>query len=82
MTQLPPRPDPDQLRRQAKDLLRSARSNDSASLSRLAGVPAGVTLSAAQFALAQRSTSDYGTSGALSGAKAVPTNLRNDNPFH
>ena len=53
MTQLPPRPDPDQLRRQAKDLLRSARSNDSASLSRLAGVPAGLTLSAAQFALAR-----------------------------
>lgn len=58
MSTLPPRPDLDQLRRIAKDRLKAARSGDDQALGWLNAASVGVTLSAAQFQLAQ----DYGFS--------------------
>src|SRR5258708_11367472 len=52
MTTLPTRPDLGHLRRQARDLLRAARSGDSAATSRIAAVSDGTTLAAAQLAVA------------------------------
>jgi hypothetical protein len=53
MSELPGRPDIDQLRRQARELLRAARGGDPHALSRLRAVSERVTLSAAQLALAR-----------------------------
>jgi hypothetical protein len=56
MSQLPDRPDPDQLRRQARELLRGALDGNTTALRRLRAVSGKVTLSAAQLAIAR----DYG----------------------
>ena len=56
MSQLPARPDLDQLRRQARELHQAARDGDARALRRLGQAPGPVTLSAAQLALAR----DYG----------------------
>jgi hypothetical protein len=50
---LPPRPDLDQLRRQAKDLLRAARDGDPAATTRLASVAGTATLASAQLVIAR-----------------------------
>jgi hypothetical protein len=56
MSQLPDRPDADQLRRQARELHRGALKGDARALRRLRAVSDKVTLSAAQLAIAR----DYG----------------------
>src|SRR5690242_16663954 len=56
MSQLPDRPDTDQLRRQARELHRAAADGDARALGRLRQVSDKVTLSAAQLAIAR----DYG----------------------
>jgi hypothetical protein len=56
MSQLPDRPDADQLRRQARELHRAAVGGDVGALGRLREVSGLVTLSAAQLAVAR----DYG----------------------
>ena len=56
MSQLPARPDLDQLRRQARELHQAALDGDARSLRRLGQAPGAVTLSAAQLAVAR----DYG----------------------
>jgi len=53
MSELPGRPDLDQLRRQARELLRAAAADDPAALARIRVVSRGVSLSAAQLALAR-----------------------------
>ena len=53
MSILPEHPDVEQLRRQAKELVRGARAGDRASLRRLAAVTAPLTLAGAQLALAR-----------------------------
>lgn len=53
MPDLPARPDFEQIRHQAKDLLRAARSGDDASLSRVRAVSSRLTLASAQLALAR-----------------------------
>lgn len=53
MSGLPDRPDLDQLRRQARELLRAAANGDPYAVARLGAVSGGVTLSAAQLALAR-----------------------------
>jgi uncharacterized protein len=53
MPELPARPDLDQLRRQAKDLLRDARRGDAAALARIQAVSDRPILAAAQLALAR-----------------------------
>jgi ankyrin repeat protein len=53
MATLPVRPDLDQLRRQAKDLLRAARSGDAHAADRMLAVSDRLTLSAARLALAR-----------------------------
>ena len=53
MAQLPSRPDLEQARRQAKELLRAARSGDVESAARIAAVSDRQTLAAAQLALAR-----------------------------
>jgi hypothetical protein len=53
MSQLPDRPDTDQLRRQARELHRAAVAGDARALSRLREVSDKVTLSAAQLAIAR-----------------------------
>lgn len=53
MSSLPDHPDLDQARRQAKELLRAARSGDARALGRLATVSAPLTLAGAQLALAR-----------------------------
>jgi hypothetical protein len=59
MSQLPDRPDLDQLRRQARELHRAAQSGEATSLRRLHAVSDKVTLSTAQLALAR----EYGFPG-------------------
>jgi hypothetical protein len=56
MSELPERPDLDQLRRQARELLRAAAKGEPAAVARLRAVSERVTLSAAQLAVAR----DYG----------------------
>jgi hypothetical protein len=58
MSELPGRPDLDQLRRQARELLRSATDGQPAARARLRAVSGRLTLSAAQLALAR----EYGFS--------------------
>jgi hypothetical protein len=53
MSELPDRPDPDQLRRQARELLRAARGGEPQALSRIGAVSDQLRLSAAQLALAR-----------------------------
>lgn len=53
MPPLPPHPDLDQLRTQAKELLRSARAGDEAAAARLDGAAGGWTLATAQRAVAR-----------------------------
>jgi ankyrin repeat protein len=53
MSILPEHPDLDQLRRQAKELLRGARASDPASLQRLSAVSAPLTLAGAQLAVSR-----------------------------
>jgi ankyrin repeat protein len=53
MPRLPAYPDLDQLRRQAKELLRAARSGNADAIARLRAVSETVTLGAAQLALAR-----------------------------
>lgn len=53
MSALPGRPDLDQLRRQARELLRAAASGDEAALRRIGAVSDKQTLSAAQLAIAR-----------------------------
>ncbi len=53
MSILPEHPDLEQLRRQAKELLRGARTGDRASLERISAVSAPLTLAGAQLALAR-----------------------------
>jgi uncharacterized protein len=53
MPDLPARPDLDQLRHQAKDLLRAARRGDPGAAGRITAVSRQLTLSAAQLALAR-----------------------------
>lgn len=57
MPELPDRPDLDQLRRQAKELLRAADNGEPGAVARLRAVSDRVTLSAAQLAVAR----DYGS---------------------
>src|SRR5436190_2177185 len=51
MPTLPPSPSLDQLRHQAKELLRAANAGDGAAISRIEAVSDRVTLAAAQLAL-------------------------------
>jgi hypothetical protein len=53
MPELPARPDADQLRRQARELLRAAANGEPGALARLGAVSGRVTLSAAQLAIAR-----------------------------
>jgi len=53
MPELPDRPDLDQLRRQARELLRAATNGDARAAARLRAVSERVTLSAAQLAVAR-----------------------------
>ncbi len=53
MSELPGRPDLDQLRRQARELLRAATDGEPEALARLSAVSERVTLSAAQLAVAR-----------------------------
>lgn len=53
MPELPTRPDLDQLRRQAKELLRAARAGDPAALARMSAVSPRLTLAGAQLAIAR-----------------------------
>jgi ankyrin repeat protein len=53
MAYLPARPDLDQLRHQAKDLLRAAQRGDPAAIARITAVSGQVILSSAQLALAR-----------------------------
>jgi hypothetical protein len=53
MSELPGRPDLDQLRRQARELLRAAADGEPTALTRLRAVSERVTLSAAQLAVAR-----------------------------
>ena len=53
MPDLPARPDLDQLRHQAKDLLRAARSGDNAALARIRAVSGRLMLASAQLAVAR-----------------------------
>ena len=53
MSQLPARPDLDQLRRQAKDLLRAARHGEAEALSRIRAVSDRLMLDSAQLAVAR-----------------------------
>jgi len=53
VSQLPARPDLDQLRRQARELHRAARAGDAGALRRLRQVPGTAGLSAAQLAIAR-----------------------------
>ena len=53
MQELPARPDLEQLRHQAKDLLRAAKAGDTDALERLRAVSAQTTLASAQLALAR-----------------------------
>src|SRR5258708_27991849 len=53
MTALPGRPDLDQLRRQARELLRAAAASDEQALGRISVVSQKQTLSAAQLAIAR-----------------------------
>ena len=53
MPRLPDRPDLDQLRRQARELLRAAAAGDPAAAARIGAVSERTTLSAAQLALAR-----------------------------
>ena len=53
MPELPARPDLDQLRHQAKDLLRAAKDADASARARIAAVADETTLAAAQLALAR-----------------------------
>src|SRR5215831_16269417 len=53
MPSLPTHPDLDQLRRQAKELLRAAQAGDTAAIARIAAVSDELTLAAAQLALAR-----------------------------
>jgi ankyrin repeat protein len=59
MADLPSRPDLEQLRHQAKDLLRSAKSGDEAALEKIGTVSGRVTLASAQLAVAR----GYGFAG-------------------
>jgi ankyrin repeat protein len=59
MPDLPARPDLEQLRHQAKDLLRAAKDGDAHALARIAAVSERVTLASAQLAVAR----DYGFAG-------------------
>jgi hypothetical protein len=53
VSELPERPDLDQLRRQARELLRAAAAGEPSALSRIRAVSGRVSLSAAQLALAR-----------------------------
>src|SRR5947207_2885311 len=53
MSELPGRPNLDQLRRQARELLRAAADGEPAALARIRAVSARETLSAAQLAVAR-----------------------------
>jgi hypothetical protein len=53
MTDLPARPDLDQLRHQAKDLLRAAQAGDPAAVARIRAVSGRMTLADAQLAVAR-----------------------------
>ena len=53
MPYLPARPDLDQLRHQAKDLLHAAQHGQSGAIARISAVSDRVTLSSAQLALAR-----------------------------
>jgi hypothetical protein len=53
MSELPDRPDLDQLRRQARELLRAATNGEARAVTRLRAVSERVTLSAAQLAVAR-----------------------------
>ena len=53
MSELPDRPDLDQLRRQARELLRAATDGEPHALARIHAVSERMTLSAAQLALAR-----------------------------
>lgn len=53
MAALPAHPDLDQLRRQAKDLLRAAKSGDAAAATQISAVAERLTLSAAQLVVAR-----------------------------
>ena len=53
MPELPDRPDIDQLRRQARELLRAAAQGEARAIARLRAVSGRITLSAAQLALAR-----------------------------
>ena len=53
MPALPPRPDLDQLRRRARELLRAAQAGDATAITRLAAVSDRISLASAQLALAR-----------------------------
>ena len=53
MPKLPGNPDLDQLRRQAKELVRAARRGETGALERIGSVSGEVTLAAAQVAIAR-----------------------------
>jgi uncharacterized protein len=62
MPDLPARPDLDQLRHQAKDLLHAAQRGDPAAIGRISAVSGPVMLSAAQLAIAVSTGSPPGRS--------------------
>jgi hypothetical protein len=87
MPELPVRPDLDQLRRQARELLRAAAHGDPTAIARLRAVSGRVTLSAAQLAMAR----EYGYRSwptlkaeverrRLPEPGAIPRLLRGDDP--
>lgn len=59
MADLPPRPDLDQVRHQAKDLLRAAKNGDVAALARIRASSDRIVLASAQLAIAR----EYGFAG-------------------
>ena len=68
MSALPRRPDLDQLRRQARELLRAAAANDEQALRRIHAVSQQQTLTAAQLAIAR----EYGLPQLAEAARRDP----------
>ena len=86
MTELLPRTDLDQLRRQAKELLHAAQGGDAAAVARVGAVSDRLILTAAQLALAreygfgsgQRSRPRW--SGGRSSTVSMPHDFENSSP--
>ena len=72
MSELPGRPNLDQLRRQARELLRAAADGEPAALARVRAFSERVSLSAAQLAVAR----EYGFEPKPAGRPATPPSSR------